>query len=110
MNKYELAAKKLLTAKGFTNVQKRPSGYDFDAEKNGLQYLIEVKGGSRREVFPLPGPKWSQIKELGEVGGHGKRALLMFINANYFEFAIFEMVEFGFLKEEEAILALLNKR
>jgi hypothetical protein len=110
MSEYELAAKRILEARGFTNVQKRQSGCDLDAEKNGVQHLIEVKGGSQGEVFPLPGPKWSQIRELDEASNQGKKALLMFINANYFEFAIFEMVESGPIKEKEAILALLNKR
>ena len=110
MNEYELAAKRILAARGFANIRKKPSGCDLDAEKNGVQHLIEVKGGSQSEGFPLPGPRWSQIRELGEAGGHGKRALLMFVNANYFEFAMFEMVESGFIKEKEAIRALLNKR
>ena len=110
MDEYELAAKRILATKGFLNIRKRSSGCDFDAERDGTRYLIEVKGGSKSEVFPLPGPKWSQIRELGEAVSAGKKALLMFINAYYFEFAIFEMVESGALKEKEVIRALLNRR
>lgn len=108
MNEYELAAKRILTAKGFTGIRKRSSGCDFDAERNGAKYLIEVKGGSKNQVFPLPGPKWSQIRELNAAVNAGKKALLLFINANYFEFAIFEMADFRPIKSKEAIHALLG--
>jgi len=110
MDEYELAAKKILRAKGFLKVRERSRGCDFDGEREGTQYLIEVKGGSQSEVFPLPGPKWSQIRELRQAIGAGKKALLVFINAKYFEFAIFQMVESGAIKEKEAIQALLGGR
>ena len=110
MNEYELAAKRILTAKGFTDIRKRSSGCDFDAERNGTKYLIEVKGGSQSEGFPLPGPRWSQIREMNEAVNAEKKALLMFINANYFEFAIFELADFCPIESKEVIRALLDSR
>ena len=106
MIEYELAAKRILTAKGFTSIRKRSSGCDFDAEKDSVQYLIEVKGGSQSTGFPLSGPKWSQIGELSEAASAGKKGLLIFINAKYYEYAIFEITDSGPIENTEAIRIL----
>ena len=107
MDAWEIAAKKKLEAKGFTNIECHRNRCDFTAQKDNENYLIEVKGGSQGDTIPLSGPKWAQIRELYEAKLRGRKALLMFVNGRRLEFAIFEMVDYGFVTEEDAIRALL---
>ena len=107
MDAWELAAKKKLETKGFTNIAYHRNRCDFTAQKDNKNYLIEVKGGSQADNIPLPGPKWTQIRELYEAKLRGRKALLMFVNGRRFQFAIFEMVDYGVVTEEDAIRALL---
>lgn len=99
MSEYERVVRRILKTKGFDNIRKT-SEHDLEASKEGVQYAIEVKGSQREAVFPLSGPKWTQIRALHENMTKGKRSFVIFVNIRYCEFAIFEMVEFGLAFKE----------
>jgi hypothetical protein len=71
----EQFAKHVLTLLGFTNVTKRPRGYDFDAEREGRRYAIEVKGTG----IPI---QWHQLKELWWAKRDDVTPMLMFVDPN----------------------------
>ena len=86
---FELSGAEILKKLGFTNVRKRTKGYDFDAEKDGKEYAIEVKGTKSGEDVVI---KWHQIRELWWSQDYKKKPLLMFINAEG-EWSIYELLD-----------------
>ena len=57
IDKFQRTAKRILKLKGFTHIKKRAKGCDFQAKKDDMRYLIEVKGTEQRKRM-MKGPTW----------------------------------------------------
>jgi Holliday junction resolvase len=91
---FEEIFKKILEDKGFIKIR-RAGALDFEAEKNGKKYSIEVKGTEQSEKYMMRGPSWMQIKEFHKAKKRGNRVWLVFVHGCYKEYSIFEMVDFN---------------
>ena len=86
----EVLRKKHFTIPATSSVNKQ-RGYDFDASKDGQQYVVEVKGGNPEKNKNVPGLSLEQMKTLANYRRKGYKALLMFVIHN--ECSIFELVD-----------------
>jgi hypothetical protein len=82
-------ARSILEKKDFRGIKFLGRPYDFEAEKDGIQYGIEVKGSSISFTID-----WLQIKQLHfqHFLPKGHKALLMFVTEESC-YCIFEMVD-----------------
>lgn len=82
-------AQTILEQKGFKSIKLLGKPYDFEAEKDGLKYGIEVKGSDISFTT-----SWSQLKQLhfDHFLPKGHKALLMFVTEKG-HYCIFEMVD-----------------
>jgi Holliday junction resolvase len=75
---FEQIAVEILKRLGFVNIS-RGTRWDFDAEKDGKQYIIEVKGSGRGEDVVI---RWHQLAALWEAyTNYGSEPLLLFVNS-----------------------------
>ena len=73
--------------------------YDFEVEKNGAIYAVEVKV-SEGKKFTVP---WEELREMSwQFAVHSKNGLLVFIDVSCDEYCIFKLshVKIGFIKKE----------
>jgi len=82
-------ARSILEAKGFKNFRFLGKPYDFEAEKDGIKYGIEVKGSDISYNI-----SWHQIERLHfqHFLPKGHKALLMFVTEDS-RYCIFEIVD-----------------
>jgi len=87
---FEMIAVDILEEKGFENIR-RDAGVDYEAEKDGMEYAIEVKGtqGLRMTV------PWSQLESLHNSRLSGKQSIMLFIcdTTNKFGYCMLEVVD-----------------
>lgn len=74
---FELFAKEILEKLGFINVNKSIQGLNFDAEKDGKLYTIEVKGTNTGQDVVI---RWNQLERLWEVEVLVGTPMIMFVN------------------------------
>ena len=81
-------ARSILESKGFRNFRFLGKPYDYEAEKDGIKYGIEVKGSDISFTI-----SWLQIERLHfqHFLPKGHKALLMFVTEDS-RYCIFEMV------------------
>jgi len=91
---FEQAFKKILEDKGFAGI-KRAGVLDFEAEKDGKKYSIEVKGTEQPEKLMMRGPSWIQIKEFCNAKKRGNKTWLVFVHGRNRQYSVFEMIDFG---------------
>lgn len=77
----------ILTQKGFTNIRFLGKPFDLEAEKDGIKYAIEVKGGNISFTT-----SWSQLRRMyfDHFLLKDHRALLMFVTEDSY-YCIFQM-------------------
>lgn len=82
-------ARSILESKGFKNLKFLGKPYDFEAEKDGIKYGIEVKGSDISFTI-----SWHQMECLHfqHFLPMGHKALLMFVTEDG-RYCIFEMTE-----------------
>lgn len=87
---FERIAIDILEKKGFENIH-RGAEVDYEAEKDGVGYAIEVKGtqGLRMTV------PWSQLESLHNSCLSGKQSIMLFIcdTTNKFGYCVLEVVD-----------------
>jgi len=74
---FEMFAKEILKKLGFINVKRSVHGLDFDAEKDGKVYTVEVKGTKTGEDIVI---RWNQLKRLWEIEVLVGIHMIMFVN------------------------------
>ncbi|MEM3710064.1 MAG: hypothetical protein QXL46_04060 [Nitrososphaerales archaeon] len=90
---YEKIALEILKRLGFGNIRKGIK-WDIEAEKDGKEYVIEVKGSGKGEDVVI---RWHQLESLWDVHVmEGKVPLLMFVNSRG-QWLIYEVLD-GYLK------------
>jgi hypothetical protein len=75
--------------------------YDFEVEKNGITYTVEVKTTQVGKRSTVP---WEELREMGwQFGVHGKSGLLIFVDCASDEYCIFEMsyIKIGLVEKGE---------
>jgi Holliday junction resolvase len=82
-SRYESLAKSMLEKVGFQNVRRAPAatGYDFDADKDGENYAIEVKGTGISAYYTPLQLRWKDLQHLSRAHRLGKQPLLVTINS-----------------------------
>ena len=90
---FEQIFKKILQDEGFA--VRRTGVLDFEAEKEGKKYSIEVKGTGQSEEKMMRGPSWIQIKEFYNAKERGNKTWLVFVHSRYKQYSIFEMIGFN---------------
>jgi len=89
---YEQIAMKILEILGFRNIRKG-TRLDFEAEKDGKEYVIEVKGSGKGEDVVI---RWYQLEREWDIYvEEGKIPLLMFVSSRG-QWLIYELFD-GYL-------------
>jgi hypothetical protein len=104
----ERQALKILEKLGFKYIGKSSQhpeagtmNYDFEVEKNGATYTVEVETTAVGRQFRVP---WEELREMGwQFIVHKKNGLLVFVDELYSEYCIFEIAytKIGLLEKEK---------